>query len=134
MYRKREKRAATITHIVVHCTATNPDMLVRDMEQLPYHFIITPSGKLTNLRPVSRRDSKVHIAWLGGLDKNGRHVDNRTDEQQETLFNSLIVLSERFDQAGITGAGELYPYGFANPGFDLKAWLQEYIPVFLDAV
>lgn len=108
-------------------------MQVKEMDQLPYHFLITRSGRLISLRAISPADTSIEIAWLGGLDKLGRHVDNRTEEQKETLFNTLLVLTERFGEAQIVAAGERYVYGYSNPGFDLKKWLAEYIPAFLDA-
>ncbi len=132
MYNRRNVRQNTnVRYIVVHCTGTKPNMLVRELDKLPYHFIITRNGRLINLKPISANDGTIEVAWIGGLDKHGNHVDNRTEEQNETLFNTLLVLTEKFDEAEITGADKLYIYGHPNPGFDLKAWLNEYIPAFL---
>ena len=134
MYNKRNvKQDTNVRYIVVHCTSTRPDMLVKEMDKLPFHFLITRNGRLINLRPIKPTDATVEVAWLGGLDKHGRHVDNRTEQQNETLFNTLLVLTEKFDEAEITSAETLYVYGYANPGFDLKGWLNEYIPAFLQA-
>lgn len=131
MYNKRNVRQDNnVRYIVVHCTGTRR-MLVNEMDKLPYHFVITRAGRLINLKPIAPTDGTVELAWLGGLDKNGRHVDNRTGEQNETLFNTLLVLTEKFDEAEIVGADKLYVYGHPNPGFDLKAWLNDYIPTFL---
>lgn len=75
------RRSRTVRHIVVHSTGTRADMLVKDMDKLPYHFLITRSGKLINLKPRLATDSNIEVAWLGGLDRTGRHVDNRTERQ-----------------------------------------------------
>ena len=127
------RRGKTIKYIVVHSTSTRTDMLVRDMDKLPYHFLITRSGKLISLKPRLATDETIEVAWLGGLDRQGRHVDNRSERQGQTLFNTLVLLSEQYEEAHIVGADELYVYGYSNPGFDLKEWLAEYIPAFLQA-
>ena len=106
-------------------------MQIRQLDKLPYHFLVTRSGRLLSLKPVCPTDFIVEVAWLGGLDRHGRHVDNRTEQQNETLFTTLVLLSEQFGTAKIVGADELYVYGYANPGFDVKEWLHSYIPAFL---
>ncbi len=132
MYNKRNvKQDTDVRYIVVHSTSSRPDMMLREIDKLPFHFLITRNGRLINLKPMLPTDFTVEIAWLGGLDKHGRHVDNRTEQQNETLFNTLLVLTEKFDEAEIISADKLYVYGYANPGFDLKAWLNDYIPAFL---
>jgi len=130
---KKRKGNGHVRHIVVHNTGTRPDMRVRELDKLPYHFIITRGGKLLNLKPVRKEDKTVEVAWLGGLDRYGRHTDNRTEEQSDTLFDTLVLLTDRFPEAQITPADNLYLYGYANPGFDLIAWLNDYIPAFLAA-
>ena len=114
-------RSRRIRHIVVHSTATRR-MLVNDMDKLPYHFLVTRGGKLLNLKPRAVTDTTIEVAWLGGLDRRGRHVDNRTEQQNETLFTTLVLLSERYGEAHIVAADELYVYGHANPGFDRIGW------------
>lgn len=132
MYNKRNvKQDTNVRYIVVHSTSSRPGMLVKEIDKLPFHFLITRNGRLINLKPILPTDGTVEVAWLGGLDKHGRHVDNRTELQNETLFNTLLVLTEKFDEAEITSADKLYVYGYANPGFDLKGWLNDYIPAFL---
>jgi hypothetical protein len=120
-------------HIAIHSTGTRQDMLIKELDKLPYHFLIIRSGRLISIKPVAPGDRTIEIAWIGGLDKHGRHVDNRTEEQNDTLFNVLVVLTERYADAKIVGADELYVYGYANPGFNIKSWLRSYIPAFLQA-
>jgi len=130
---QQKVHGANVKYLVVHNTCSRQDMLVKEMDKLPFHFLITRNGRLISLKPIQPADGTIEIAWLGGLDKHGRHVDNRTEHQNETLFNTLLVLTERFDDAEIIGADKLYVYGYSNPGFDLKAWLNDYIPAFLQA-
>ena len=124
---------AAIRHIAIHTTGTRRNMQVRDLDKLTYHFLITRSGRIININPITPKDTAVEVALLGGLDMTGKHVDDRTPEQNDTLFSTIVALVEQFPHADIAGADTLYPYGFANPGFDVKKWLGSYEPSFLKA-
>ncbi len=117
--------------IVVHSTTTRQNMLVAAMEKLPYHYLVTTGGRVISIKPIKSDEATVDVAWLGGLDRHGRHVDNRTPAQSEALFNTILELSERFPNAQISGADQLSLYGFPNPGFNVKEWLMDYVPEFL---
>lgn len=134
-HRNHRQRNPSATHniryIVVHTTSSKPDMPVTELDKLPYHYLITPAGKLLSLKPVSPKDGTVELALIGGMDKDGGRVDNRTHRQNETLFSTLVQFCDRFPQAKIVPADKLYVYPYANPGFDLQQWLSGYVPVFL---
>jgi hypothetical protein len=115
--------AAPIGHIVIHSTATSPDTLFKEFKQFPCHYLIAASGRLTCIREVSFSDTRVDIALVGGVDEKGAYTDTRSPEQCDTLFNTLIYLSENFRDAAIVGADELLPYPFPNPGFCIRQWL-----------
>lgn len=136
-WKKQQKRQKQqqfdVKHIVVHKTGTKPGVVLKELDKLPYHYIVTKAGKLLNLRPLKAKESTIEIALSGGMDKHGNHIDGRTEEQNETLFNTLVMLVEAFPDAKIKGADELYIYGFSNPGFDIKSWLASYIPAVLFA-
>ncbi len=132
MKTNRRLPEAKIKHIVIHNTATSPDMLFRDKQLLPYHFLIAASGKVTCIHAVKRDDTTVEIGIAGGIDATGTHADTRTPEQCDTLFNTLIYLTEHFPEATIAGADELAPFPFANPGFCIPKWLNDYVPSFLE--
>lgn len=123
-----------INYIAVHSTSTKPDTLLNAIDSLPYHYIISRAGKLISMKPVAPKDGTIEIALVGGLDKEGNRVDCRTERQNETLFNTLILLSEQYPEAKIVPADKLYVYSYSNPGFDLQAWIATYIPSFLRAV
>ncbi|MBS1773430.1 MAG: hypothetical protein JST82_11280 [Bacteroidetes bacterium] len=141
MKKKQKKRKAftrqnNIRYIVVHTTGTRPSIAFNELDKLnryPYHYIITPHGKLLNLRPLLPSDGTIEIALMGGLNKEGIHADTRTEAQNDCLFTTLVLLTEHFPEAVIKAADELYQYGFANPGFNVKEWLANYIPAFLIA-
>lgn len=127
----KTKEPRAITHIIVHCTGTDPVRVI-DLRRQPYHFVVTSQGQLVNIRPVRRLNRKVKIAWIGGMDGTGNHTDNRTEPQKETLFTTLVLLSERFPEAQIIGADQCGTSSFPDPGFDVKKWLAAYIPAFLE--
>jgi hypothetical protein len=122
-----------VGHIAVHKTATKPGVALKDLDSLPFHYLIKKSGELINLKPLLPLDGTIEVALSGGIDNRGNHVDDRTEGQNETLFNTLVMLTEAFPDAKIVGAGELYVFGFPNPGFDVRSWVHDYIPEFLQA-
>jgi hypothetical protein len=122
-----------IRYIVVHITGTKPDMLLSDLDKLPYHFLVSRAGKLLNLKKTLSTDGTIEIALIGGLDKEGNRVDCRTERQNETLFNKLVQLLEKYPKARIVPADKVYVYAYPNPGFDLQQWITDYVPAFLRA-
>ena len=120
-------------HIVIHSTQTPPNISLSDVDKMPYHYIITKAGKLLKAKEFTAKDTACEIALLGGLDKEGNRCDTRTAAQSEALFNLLVLTTELFPRATIVPADQLYVYSYANPGYDLKGWLNDYIPEFLQA-
>ena len=131
--RTPKKKKFNIRYIVVHTTGTKPGVAIKELDKLPYHYLITQGGRLINIKPLQPLDGSIEVALSGGLNKKGNHVDTRTGAQEDTLFNTLVMLTEAYPEATIVGADELYVYGFSNPGFDVKNWLNDYIPAFLQA-
>lgn len=86
----------TITHIVLHCTATPQSTTVASIQRYwkdilkwkapGYHHIILPSGQVVDLLPIDKVSNgvaghnahSIHISYFGGVDAKGRAVDNRT--------------------------------------------------------
>lgn len=113
-----------IRYIVVHSTKTLPEELYIS---IPYHYIIHRGGKIEKSKKLIASDTCVQIAYLGGVDKDKKPKDTRTDPQNDSLFNTLIMLSEKYPEARIVGADEVF--GETNhPGFDVKQWLKSYTP------
>lgn len=126
--RRTRYESNQIKYIVVHSTLTKPDILLSELDQLPYHMIITKGGKQLNLKRVLGTDGTIEVALIGGLDKDGNRVDCRTVEQNESLFDKLIKLSQKYPAAKIVSADKLYVYSFSNPGFDVQQWLDGFVP------
>jgi len=45
----------------------------------------------------------VHISYIGGIDENGKPLDNRTSAQKHSMFDKLVELSEKYASAKILG-------------------------------
>ena len=62
-----------------------------------YHFIIKPDGEAVKLLSVDEvsngvkgfNSETINISYIGGIDKQGKPIDNRTDAQKATLLNLL---------------------------------------------
>jgi len=137
----------TITHIVVHCTATQPETKVSSLlnywqqhlgwKNPGYHYVIKRNGDVVRLQPDEKiangakgyNQQSIHVSYIGGVDTKSTPADNRTDAQKETMFNLLVGLSEKYPAATILGHRDLPHVAKACPSFDVKTWLASYIPV-----
>ena len=135
-----------IQYIVVHCTATQPDTKIENIqrywkEQLDwnnpgYHFIIRRDGIIVQLQSIDKvangvagyNTQSVHISYIGGVDKQNQPVDNRTYEQKEAMFDKLVELSEKYPHAKIQGHRDFPGVKKACPSFDVKTWLANHVP------
>ena len=137
----------TINYIVVHCTATQPSATleaiknywkqVRGWGDTPgYHYLILRDGEIVQLLDESKvsygayghNPESVHIAYLGGIDKDGKPLDNRSTLQKHAMFDKLIELSERYPKAEILGHRDFPGVAKACPSFDVREWLKTYEP------
>lgn len=116
-----------ISHIVLHCTATRQDATIESIKRYwkdvngwkspGYHFIVEATGKLTQLAHISAvtngvkgyNQTIINIAYIGGVDKSGRSVDNRTCAQKNTLNTIVCLLKKQFPEAIICGHKD-FPY------------------------
>ena len=113
-----------VQNIVVHSTKTLPTEL---HHAFPFHYIIHRNGKISKGKPFEPDDVLIQIAYVGGINTEGELIDNRTTEQTVTLFNRLILLTEKFKKAKIIAADEQFGK-MCYPGFDVKDWLKSYTP------
>ena len=66
--------------------------------------------------------TSINIAYVGGIDKQGRPVDNRTEAQKDTLTFILMYLIQQYPNAHIMGHRDIW-------GKDKSKWLK-YCPCF----
>ena len=115
-----------IKRIFVHCTAGSQKQTVADLlaefkrkrwRNPGYHVVITPDGKchqLLDLGKVSNgvkgyNSTAINVAYMGGIDSEGKATDNRTDAQKESLRKLLKLLKGRYPDAKILGHRDISP-------------------------
>ena len=111
----------TIQHIVVHCTGTPQSATISSIQRywkqvlgwkaMGYHVIVTPAGAAVRLADDTaicngvkgHNSTSLHVSYIGGVDANGKPLDNRTKEQKETLRLVLKAWKEKYPTAKILG-------------------------------
>jgi N-acetylmuramoyl-L-alanine amidase len=129
-----------ITHIVVHCTATPQNASVESIQKYwrdnlkwispGYHRIIKADGTIAILQPYDKptngvaghNATSIHISYIGGVDKNQKPVDNRTDAQVATMVKLLQELTKLYPNAKVQGHRDFPGVAKACPSFDAPAW------------
>lgn len=120
----------TIKYIAVHCTAGSQNATVRELElefkrkgwKAPgYHYVITADGKIHQMLDTEKVSNGVYVkghsynsvtvnvAYTGGIDANGKSVDNRTQEQKKSLVILLKLLRKKYPKAMIQGHRDFSP-------------------------
>lgn len=139
-----------IKYIVIHCTATPPNTTIKSMKRFwkekrgwgdtpGYHYIIKRNGEIVRLLSESKNSNGVYahnsscinIAYIGGIDKDGKPSDNRTSQQQQAMFDKIVELLEKYPGSQAIGHRDFPDAKKACPSFDVKSWLQNYVPDFL---
>lgn len=109
-----------IEYIAVHCTAGSQNQTVEDLlsefrrkgwKNPGYHYIVSPDGRITQLLDDSKVSNgvkgfngvTVNVAYIGGIDANGKATDNRTDAQKKALRQLLGMLKKKYPEAVIQG-------------------------------
>lgn len=128
-----------IERIFVHCTAGNQkqtlqqlkDEFVRKGWKNPgYHYVVFPDGKLVQLLSEDKvsngvqgyNSTSINVSYIGGIDKQGRPLDNRTQAQKDTLYALLMYLKQQYPKAHILGHRDIW-------GKNSKNW-KKYCPCF----
>ena len=126
-----------INEIIIHCSATveGKNFHAKDIDQwhkqkgwkcIGYHYVIDLNGTVEIGRKISEIGShcvghnknSIGICYVGGLDKNLKPKDTRTEEQKIALLNLLKDLLIQFPKAIIAGHNEFSKK--ACPSFDVK--------------
>ena len=115
-----------IKRIFVHCTAGPQTQTVAEIQRYwknvnkwkspGYHYIIKPDGEIVPLQPEDKpsngvagyNSTSINVCYIGGVDKQGRAIDNRTDAQKESLIKILKDLKSRYPDAEILGHREIW--------------------------
>lgn len=135
-----------IKYIVVHCTETQPTETLKSLRAKwseqnkgatpPYHFLVLADGEIVKLNwagfvasnDFPNNKESVHIAYVGGLNSNGKAADTATQRQKEALFYKLVQLSDDFKDAQIVGCNDFPEAQTENPCFNVREWIRNYEP------
>jgi N-acetyl-anhydromuramyl-L-alanine amidase AmpD len=111
-----------------------------------YHRIIEPNGNVVSLLDYGRISNgvsreinaiSINISYIGGIDRTGKPVDNRTPAQLASMVRLVKELRAQFPTAKIVGHRDFSPdkngngiiefweYVKACPCFDVSKWLKD---------
>lgn len=116
----------TIERIFVHCTAGHQTQTIEALEaefkekgwkNPGYHYVVMPSGRIAQMLPEEEtsngvrgyNSTSINVAYIGGIDKKGKAIDNRTSEQKKSLVDLLKQLRQRYPKARIMGHRDISP-------------------------
>jgi len=115
-----------IRYIAVHCTAGSQRQTIADLQaefkrkgwrNPGYHYVVDPDGKIIQLLDESLVSNgvkgyngvTVNVAYIGGVDRNGKPADNRTPAQRKALRSILERLHGKYPAAVIQGHRDFSP-------------------------
>lgn len=133
-----------INKIVIHCSATHEGNnfnvddirrwhIQRGFNDVGYHYVILIDGTIQEGRPLYKpgahvrgyNSNSIGICYIGGLDKNGKSKDTRTDAQKASLRYILTKLKASYPDAKIVGHRDLSPDKDGNGKIDRWEWLKD---------
>jgi N-acetylmuramoyl-L-alanine amidase len=127
-----------ITHIVVHCTATQPGATIPAIQKYwrevmgwkspGYHLIVTQDGTVVRLAPdeattngvKGHNATSLHISYIGGIDRAGRPMDTRTEYQKASLLREITHWRVKYPGAVVQGHRDFPNVNKACPSFDAR--------------
>jgi N-acetylmuramoyl-L-alanine amidase len=127
-----------IDKIFIHCSATPEGRDIkmetikswhvkgRGWRDIGYHFVIELDGMLRPGRRMEQmgagvkghNEHSIHVCYVGGLDKNKKAKDTRTEAQRETLNTIIGGLLKEYPDASVHGHNEFAKK--ACPSFDVQ--------------
>lgn len=124
-----------INEIIVHCTATKEgqNFKVDDINRwhkqrgwnmIGYHYVVYLDGTIHQGRSedqigahcLKHNTNSIGVAYVGGLDANGKPKDTRTEAQKQGLRKLLTELKRKYPKATIHSHKDFAPK--ACPSFD----------------
>ena len=124
-----------IDSIIIHCSATKEGVNLkakdidrmhkqRGFDQIGYHYVINLDGTIEEGRPlnkwgahcntkgfsgISYNKHSVGICYIGGLDKNGKPADTRTEAQKKALKKLVAELCKKYQILEVLGHRDTSP-------------------------
>jgi len=116
------KKQRKINYIIIHCSATKEGEVFhasdidrwhkeRGWNKIGYHYVICLDGTIEKGRDENEvgahckgmNQNSIGICYIGGLDKNGKPKDTRTDKQKAALWTLLKQLKEKYPNIEVYG-------------------------------
>ena len=139
-----------IDSIVIHCSATKAgvDLKAKDIDRIHkqrgfnrigYHSVIDLDGTVETGRPltmegahcntkgysgVSYNRHSIGICYIGGLDKNGKPADTRTEAQKKALKNLVVELCGKYEICEVLGHRDTSPDLDGDGEVEPKEWIK----------
>lgn len=126
-----------IDEIILHCTATKEgNWVTRDMVDrwhkdrgfkcIGYHYLIYLDGTIVvgrkeedvGAHTLNHNAHSIGVCYVGGLDKNMKAKDTRTDAQKKAMAELLLQLVRKYPDASVHGHYEFAAK--ACPCFDVQ--------------
>lgn len=145
-----------IDTVVIHCSATREGQVItaadidrmhrqRGFDRIGYHYFIRLDGTVERGRAddavgahVSGHNAtSIGICYAGGLDKDGKPRDTRTQAQKAAMVRVVLGLIHKYKGAKVLGHrdlspdkdgdGKIEPHEWlkACPCFDVEEWMIE---------
>lgn len=130
-----------IRRIIVHCSATGPDVDIsaadidrwhrsRGWRGIGYHYVIRRSGQLEEGRDASipgahargHNEDTLAICLVGGVDMDNNPDANFYSEQLRVLFQWIGRMRSEYGPLEVLGHRDLGA-AKACPSFDVRHWL-----------
>lgn len=138
-----------INEIILHCSATpeNKNFTVEDITKwhnakgwdgCGYHYVIHLDGTIHSGRYIEKagahclghNSNSIGICYIGGVDKNNKPKDTRTDAQKKSL---IILVHELLIKYNLKLCQVHCHYEYAAkacPSFKLDIFKKEYLKIF----
>lgn len=126
-----------INYIIIHCSATKAgqDFRAKDIDRwhrergwdgIGYHKVIDLDGTIEPGRSEAKpgahckghNSDSIGICYIGGLDKNGKPADTRTELQKAALARLVADYKRRFPNAKVVGHRDMPNVHKACPCFN----------------
>lgn len=130
-----------IKYLAVHCTASSQRMTIDSLraefrrkgwKNPGYHYVVSTDGKIHQLLAEENVSNgvrgynsvSINIAYIGGIDANGKPIDNRTPLQKLSLRKLLILLKKKYPNAIIQGHRDFSPDLNKNGKIEKSEWIK----------
>jgi N-acetylmuramoyl-L-alanine amidase len=140
-YIRAFKFTRRITHLFVHCTASQPTATVSSIQNYwrnslgwknpGYHILLSQEGftVLMDFNGISNGASGynthgVHISYIGGINRQGKALDTRTAMQTKLIDVFIEEMTKRFPKIKVLGHNEVA--NKACPSFKVRDAYSKY--------